>query len=501
MSGSQPAATSLDPRLPARLAAQLEARFGLHIPRKRWGVLNRTLREFDREMGPAAATEHLRRLFARQDSAPELQALLRQVTVGETYFFRDRKLLSVLERQVLAPLVARRGSGEARLRIMSAGCSTGEEAYTLAIIVRRLLPDLARWKIDILGADVNDAALARARDGRYSSWSFRKEWEEPPRTLFDRESKARWRIRPELRAMVAFLHLNLAADAYPAAANDTAGLDLIVCRNVLMYFVPEVATAVIGRLRDCLVPGGCLVLGAGEVGLAHQLPGLAPTENVGILVRSGPRPVASDDASPVPAPPTAVLLSPIPAQRVSPSPPRGLPGGAETPDPTAWEQYAAGRYAEAADTAAGLARDAGRAGSPAWTRAVQILVRSLANLREHGRADAEALRAIALDILNPELHYLRASILLEAGQDRLPLAREELQRALYLDSRFALAHVLLGELARAGGEEPAARRHFRTARDIAAALPRDAVLAGGEGMSAGNLAALLDVLAAQGGQA
>ena len=113
----------------------------------------------------------------------------------------------------------------------------------------------------------------------------------------------------------------------------------------------------------------------------------------------------------------------------------------------------------------------------------------------------EALRAIALDTLNPELHYLRASILLEAGRDRLPLAREELQRALYLDSRFALAHVLLGELARAGGEEPAARRHFRTARDIAAALPRDAVLAGGEGMSAGNLAALLDVLAAQGGQA
>ncbi len=132
---------------------------------------------------------------------------------------------------------------------------------------------------------------------------------------------------------------------------------------------------------------------------------------------------------------------------------------------------------------------------------MQILVRSLANLREHGRADAEALRAITLDILNPELHYLRANILLEAGKDRLPLAREALQRALYLDSRFVLAHVLLGELARAGGEEPAARRHFLTARRIVAELPRDAALAGGEGVSAGSLAALLDVLAAQGGQA
>ncbi|MEW5772000.1 MAG: CheR family methyltransferase [Thermodesulfobacteriota bacterium] len=501
-----------DDALLGRLSATVAARLGLSIPRKRWGILRKVLLSLGAEFGLPDPVDCANRLLAPEASAGMLQALAERLTVGETYFFRDEAFLADLERHVLAPLIERRRGGEQRLRIMSAGCASGEEAYTLAILLNRLLPDRTGWKVSILGVDVNAQALDKARTGTYTAWSFRRVGERRRDAHFLREHGRRWRIRPELRAMVSFLRLNLAEDRYPSTVNGTAGMDLVLCRNVLMYFVPEAAAEVVGRLRDCLVPGGVLALAASEMILA-RVPGLEPSGHPGFMVRTDRSPGAG---APVPAdvflsvlPPADLSASAPPPPSLAPAPARAAPAprppeGPPSPPPpaagsllqAAQEHYSAGRYAAAAAAAEGFASDPASAADADWARAVYILARALANLNEYARADQTVLRAIARDKLNPGLRYLRASILLEEGRkERTSEAKEELRRALYLDPRHAPAHFLLGNIARDEGRRDAARRHFANAREIVRGMAQDQELAETGGMSAGGLAAALDAIA------
>lgn len=513
MTRPTPADQRIDDATLGLIVARVASRLGLSIPPRRWGELRKSLLSLATEFGHSAPLDFAGRLLAPRVPDGLLQALASQVTVGETYFFRDKPLLAALEQHVLAPLVAERRAGSRRLRLMSAGCATGEEAYTLAMLLRRLLPDRTGWEATVLGVDVNERSLDKARAGVYSAWSFRRVDERLREAYFLREGDRRWRVRPELRAMVAFLRLNLAEDTYPSRLNGTADMDLVLCRNVLMYFVPEVAAAVVGRLRDCLAPGGFLVLAASETVLA-QVPGLAPTGHVGILVKtkaaSGPPTVLTATAlqPKSPTPSRAFTQPPAPqpdgqalAGVVAVTTPREVsapPPPATASLRTARNLYAAGHYAAAAEEAERIVQSPGLAESNDWTRAVGILVRALANQNEYGRADQALLQAIARDKLNPALRHLRASILLEEGRpERRGEAKEELRRALYLEPGLALAHFLLGNIAKAEGRADTARRHFANARAIVGGLNPDQVLEEADGMSAGGLALVLDTIATQ----
>ena len=118
--------------------------------------------------GPAELYTHLN----ASDSAVDLETFIAELTIGETYFFRHRAQFEALERTILPDLIARR-SQERRLRVWSAGCATGEEPYSLAIMLDRLLPDRASWSVMILGTDINRTSLEQAQRGTYRAWSFR----------------------------------------------------------------------------------------------------------------------------------------------------------------------------------------------------------------------------------------------------------------------------------------------------------------------------------------
>jgi chemotaxis protein methyltransferase CheR len=191
-----------------------------------------------------------------------LDVLVSGLTIGETHFFRNRPQFEALERHILPDLIARRRDTR-RLRIWSAGCASGEEPYSLAILLHRLLPDLAQWNITLLATDLNRQALAKARRGVYGAWSFR---EAPPEMQADYfiPRGREFEIVPAIRNLVTFAQLNLVEDAYPSLANNTAEMDLILCRNVLIYFNEATTRDVVGRLHGSLVEGGWLIVGHAE---------------------------------------------------------------------------------------------------------------------------------------------------------------------------------------------------------------------------------------------
>jgi chemotaxis protein methyltransferase CheR len=193
---------------------------------------------------------------------PGWEILLAQLTNGETYFFRNKPQFDALREHILPELIQRRQPMR-HLRIWSAGCATGEEPYSVAMTLADLLPEDELWQVSILATDINPQFLARARDGLYGSWSFR-ETPDAIRERFFTPEQNRWRLHPRIRQMVTFARLNLAQPCFPAILNGTYAQDLILCRNVTIYFDEANTHQLIDRFHSTLLPGGWLLVGHAE---------------------------------------------------------------------------------------------------------------------------------------------------------------------------------------------------------------------------------------------
>ena len=192
-----------------------------------------------RALGLRDAEAYVQWLLSSPLTRREIETLASHLTVGETYFFREKRSFDILEEQVLPELIRlHRGDGM-RLRIWSAGCCTGEEPYSVAMLLDRMIPDLADWNVTILATDINPRFLEIASAGVYGEWSFRAI---PPgirERYFSPLPGGRMQIAQRIRRMVTFSFLNLAEDVYPSLVNNTNAMDVVLCRNVLMYFTPE----------------------------------------------------------------------------------------------------------------------------------------------------------------------------------------------------------------------------------------------------------------------
>jgi chemotaxis protein methyltransferase CheR len=232
---------------------------GLNFPKNRWNDLKRGLISAAKELGHKENAEHIARwLEQREFSNLELEVLTNYLTVGETYFFRDQSILDVFQKNIIPEILTQRFGKSQHIKIWSAGCCSGEEPYTLAILLLETIPDIQNWKISILGTDINRNFLKKATDGIYSSWSFR-ETPEKLRDKYFRKVSNGWSIAPEIKNMVRFDYLNLCEDSYPSAQSQTESLDIIFCRNVLMYFSQELNMAIGQRFYKALTQGGWFI--------------------------------------------------------------------------------------------------------------------------------------------------------------------------------------------------------------------------------------------------
>ena len=489
-----------------RLSEILAARTGLHFPPERRADLRRALDQAAADFGLADADSCANWLLSTPLSTGQLARLARHLTIGETYFFRERPSFEALASHVLPQLIERKRGQDRQLRLWSAACSTGEEAYSLAMLIQQVLPDWREWKISILATDINPHVLSKAEAAVYGEWSFRDCPAELRERFFTPAGDRHHRVQQDVRSMVRFEEFNLSQHEFPAVARQTQSMDLILCRNLLIYFTPEHARRLAGNLRRCLVDDGWLLVSPSECSQA-LFPGFAPVNFPGsILYRkcateappggfAPPAEARAGDVVPALSErEVAHMLTPATPPFRATTPERPPAEGECSPSRFAAAEslYAAGQYA---DAAALLQLVAGQTDAEHRVAALALLTRALANLGRVDEALAASERWIDADKLDPAAHYLHAMVLQELG-DRTR-ARTSLQRAVYLHPDFALAHFALGNQARAAARHAEARRHYENAARLLRGHAADEAVAESEGLTAGRLREIIGALAAR----
>lgn len=424
------------------LAERIAVELGLHFPPARIDDLRRGLAGAARDFNMADASACAAWLLATPWTEAQLRVLASHLTIGETYFFRDTPLLNAFAIHILPELLhRRRAEGRRALRVWSAGCCTGEEPYSLAILIGQALPDLAEWDVAITATDVNPRFLEKARAGRYNEWSFRGAPAGLKQRHFERTAQGLYEIDPRIRTMVSFAELNMAQETYPCAINGTDAVDVIFCRNLLMYFSEPQARKAVERLQHSLGDLGWLVVSPSEAS-STAFPGLDPVNFESAVV------FRKQNGQPTQAVQTAAIE---------------------------------------VETIGAIPAPAAAAAVPA-PESLQSLRQTACALADQGRLD-EALawcdRWVAADKLDPWSHYVRGVVLIEQGDANG--ARDALNRCVYMRPGFVLAHLALGQLVRGLGNEAEAARHFAVAGQLLSTLEPHDPLAEAGGLTVGRL--------------
>jgi chemotaxis protein methyltransferase CheR len=418
------------------------------------------LRERDAEPLQRWAAERIGAL--RLGDASELAALLAEdspsgrrerellnarLTTGESYFFRDAGQFDLLFGTILPELIERRG-GERRLRLWSAGCAAGEEAYSLAMLVEELAPRLAGWDVSILGTDINGAFLEKARRGAYGEWAFRA-LDAARRQRYFKQRASEWWIDARLRDRVTFRQSDLVRDRCPDRDAGLADIDLILCRNVFIYLEPEAVAAITRKFAAALAEGGYLLTAHSEL-FGHEV---AP-----LRVRTHPQSAVYQKGAQAQASPALpkrhlrqdVLpqLPAAPMPRITPPPKPPAP-----PEP-----------------------DAGALVESAWRHA---------DRGRRGEAERDCRRAIALAGFDPRPYYVLAQLAQEGGD--VDEAKALLKKVLYLDSSFVAAHLELAALYEQVGDRPRAQQARESACRVLESLPPQSAVFPYGGVTAGEV--------------
>ena len=457
---------------------------GLEFDAGRRGGLSAVVAERLRSSGASSVEAYLAGL-ERADGDVERQRLLDAVTVQETQFFRNGPQMEVLRRRVLPELLRRAAGRERPLTIWSAGCSTGEEPYTLAMLLMDLSPggaggNAGRAPARILGTDVSAEALRAAERATYAGRTVdalptmvRDRWLEPV-------PGGALAVRDEVRQLVELRMHNLVTDPVPFAPGE---VDLVVCRNVTIYFGRDTTRLLMGRFHDVLAEGGYLLLGHSET--------LWQVSDAFTLVPVGEAFVyrRSHQTRRLHVPGSRTVRRSRPAV-----PALALPGGRVGP-------AAGAGPADSASTAprniAASSAPPPRSGTLADSRGGPELDAALVALREgdYASAASHAQAALETDPLLPAAYVVLGQARSTLGQDAG--AVDPLRKAVYLDPTAGHAHFLLaGALARLG-QHGAAAVSYRAAAVALAKQSGNAVVGVLDGRDVAELAALCLLLAEQ----
>jgi chemotaxis protein methyltransferase CheR len=463
--------------------------FGMHFPEERWSDLERHITAAATESGYTEVEHFIQRIVSLPMTTEHVALLTTHLTINETYFWREPETFEALEQSILPELIRSR-QREKKIRIWSAGCSTGEEPYSIAIALHRAIPQIQDWDITILATDINHRILQIASAGLFNPWSFRNSPQWLREKYVSLKGEDMFEIIPEIKRMVTFGYLNLADDVFPSPLNDTNAMDIIFCRNVLMYFSEKRRSQVVRGLFTSLIHNGYLVVSASELSL-QSLSDFTATNFPGMVLfqKTSETPNARQE---IPA--EASVHAPLehawqlrPVNTLDEREPQlreiesaNLPE-AELPLHTlprtdkALALYVQGKYAEVTEM---LQHDD-------LTSEEQILfIRAYANQGELDRALQSCAMAIKADKLNPGLHYLYATLLQE--NNRLEEAVASLKRAIYLDSNFVLSYYSLGTIYRRLGDVKSANKCADNVLTILNTCSQDEILFESEGLTAGR---------------
>lgn len=481
-------AAHISPHQLAEISKLLAEKMGLSFPENRWSDLEREIYSCAQEFGGKDPENYIQRLLTAPLTKGQIEELASHLTIGETYFFREKESFTALEQHVFPELIRAATGKPKMLRIWSAGCATGEEPYSLAILLSTI-PSFKDWDTHIVATDINPCFLRKASQGIYTEWSFRATPQWVRDNMFCPKKNGQWEILPDIRHKVSFSYLNLAETPYPLG-NGSSVLDIILCRNVLMYFVPEQAVHVIQNFYRMLADGGWLFVSPAETSPTLYSQFTCVQVSGALLYRKEAQ--TTTKLSPLPEyHPPAELPQQVPNAKVlisfSETPAPVLLAKEETveempADPVVEAQslYKNGQHEEVVAKLLPLLA----AGKPS-PLVYSLLARACANLGRREEALDWCEKGIASDRLNLSLYYLQATIFQE--QDKREKARDSLHKALYLDQNFVLAHFALGNIELSTGHGKEAERQYEIALRLARAHKSADILPESEGMTAGTL--------------
>jgi chemotaxis protein methyltransferase CheR len=486
-------------------------RLGLQYEDGKLDYLAEIVRRRMELVGSARFESYLERLISSPKGSDEFRALAEQLTVGETFFFRNADNFRAFA-EIVLPERIRAHTRDKRLRILSAGCASGEEPYSLAVLVREGLSNLGNWDVKIIGIDVNPAMLAKATQARYSAWSLRATSEDAKRRYFRADGQD-FALAPEIQKMVTFEERNL-VDEDPLFWQSLA-CDVVFCRNVLMYFAPDKARDVVRRIGGALLPNGFFFLGHAETlrGLTQEFHLCHTHDTFYYRRRDAPEAVVRTATWVAPSREqaedslTAAVESTAPwvdviqraSERIasladgrSRSPGEDAPGAtpagqtAATAAPRTWdlglvlEAVRQERFSDALEILCSLPPDSHEDPDALLLRAVL--------LTNNGRLDESeevCSRLLSVDELNAGAHYLIALCREHAGDSTGAI--EHGQTAIYLDAGFAMPHLHLGIMAKRSGDAATAQRELGQALILLAREDASRLLLFGGGFSRDTL--------------
>ncbi len=465
---------------------------GLHFTNSRKSELDHALRQAFAASTCSNLDEYYNLLSNAQTGTVELDRLINAVTVNETHFFRDEEQFNALYSQILPRIIERKRPVRV-LRIWSAGCSSGEEPYSLAMLLRELLPDLDQWAITILGTDINTASLERAHQAVYGNWAFREERAKLLRSKYFQTENGRYALIPEVKGMVQFKRINLVEASYPSYETNTKLMDLVLCRNVTIYFNEETIRWIVDRFYDTLVEGGWLVVGHAEPSIdiyrrfhvrnftntiAYQ-----KSPQTAVLKWPTGKPAALEPILNPPLPVvgkaiTATLPAPLKAPQTIPV--EEFHTKEVDPMSVAIELLEYGRSDDARDMLLKLVKE-----RPQDAKVNALLGKTFANLSLWDEAQYWCTQAVLFDKLFLDAYYTLALVFKHKGQ--VLQAIEVMKKVVYLDHTYVLGHYVLANLYFECNLMSQAKKSLDNALRILHTVPDEKIIEGTSEILAGRL--------------
>lgn len=479
------------------LSTFIHERFGLFFPVERHADLTRAVAQAAQESSFSDSVCYADWILSHELTDKQLEALVTNLTIGETYFFRDDRLFSGLRLQLFPQLLRCTGKDKS-IRIWSAGCSTGEEPYSLAMLIDLCGQFASPADVQLYATDVNVKSLAKARRGIYSRWSFRGVTDEVKQRYFEKVDSYHWKLSDGVRERVDFSYLNLARPPFSVGSQAEQPFDIILCRNVLMYFSEQVRNQILAELSSMLADGGWLIVSPSESGLVN-VSELQPVNIDGMVMhRKGGE--GTDVTKPFAMPrkkPLVVKSSVITKNERVKLRPAKLSRQPEVVNKmsavgpsltTIKQQIDAGAYQEAITALSPYVEEAVSTRRE-QVEALLMLARCHANLGKADEAEDWVQKALQLDRLNASGQYLLAGI--QQERNDLDAARLSLERALYLDSDYIMAHFSMGMLVAQLGEKQQSRKILERVKILLSRLSNDEIVPDSGGMTVDHLRAAL----------
>jgi chemotaxis protein methyltransferase CheR len=493
----------------AQLSEFISENLGLYFPEKRRDEFYDKFYLAAAEYGFSDPEACIHWLLSAPLSQEQIEILSSYLTIGETHFYRDNHIYEGLENYILPELIKTRREQGKYLRIWSAGCSSGEEPYSIAILLYKMIPDIKNWNISILATDINPRALEKAKKGIYKKWSFRSTPEWVRDGYFINNQDGSFTIKPCIMDMVSFSYHNLAKDPFPSMVNNISALDIIFCRNVIMYFQPKLSHRIINQFYRSLLDGGCLIVSGSEGPMTRTtrfvtdvLPDTIfyrkdlsksgtietfPVKTAGYVYHK----VIHDDSGIFPGGTTYFPEYPFP---VRPDAKTGTPQEKPViteiieikPDPVRESAllYDQGNYPEAeAILTKYLLHDQKN------PEAMLLLAKIFSNQGKFNEATELCRKGIEIDKCNPSCYYLLALIFQEQG--KIEEAIFSLHSSIYLDNDHVLSYYTLGNILFQQGDMNKSGKYFNNALSLLDKCDKEIILPGSDGLSSGRLTEII----------